>query len=145
MGGGRWFFVKKFEKKEVKHETLLMWNGVKSFWGKPFDFCHVHFFLGQSLFRPCFWKNREEAYFFPISEGEGGGHSWPEYLPTVRITDGVIWYNTIKIFCLRFKYNDVLLYFVNYDSLHAKLNSHYKAWSCTKKKHKKIKAYRKSV
>ena len=31
------------------------------------------------------------------------------------------------------------------DSLHARLNSHFKAWSYKKKKHKKITAYRKSV
>ena len=31
------------------------------------------------------------------------------------------------------------------DSLHARLNSYYEAWSYKKKKHKKIKAYRKSV
>ena len=31
------------------------------------------------------------------------------------------------------------------DSLHGRLNSHYEAWSSKKKKHKKIKAYRKSV
>ena len=30
--------------------------------------------------------------------------------------------------------------FFNWDSLHARLNSHYKAWSYKKKKHKKIKA-----
>ena len=35
--------------------------------------------------------------------------------------------------------------FFNWDSLHARLNSHYKAWSYKKKKHKKIKAYRMSV
>ena len=33
----------------------------------------------------------------------------------------------------------------NWDLLHAKLNSHYKAWSYKKKKHKKIKAYKKSL
>ena len=33
----------------------------------------------------------------------------------------------------------------NWDSLHARLNSHYKAWSYKKKKLKKIKVYRKSV
>ena len=33
----------------------------------------------------------------------------------------------------------------NWDSLHAKLNRHYKAWSYKEKKHKKIKAYRKSL
>ena len=33
----------------------------------------------------------------------------------------------------------------NWDSFHARLNSHYKAWSYRKKKHKKIKAWRKSV
>ena len=37
------------------------------------------------------------------------------------------------------------LFFFYWDSLHANLNSHYKAWSYKKKKHKKIKAYKKSV
>ena len=35
--------------------------------------------------------------------------------------------------------------FFNWDSLHVRLNSHCKAWSYKKKKHKKIKAYRKSL
>ena len=35
--------------------------------------------------------------------------------------------------------------FLNWDSLHARLNSYYEAWSYKKKKHKKITAYRKSV
>ena len=35
--------------------------------------------------------------------------------------------------------------FFNWDSLHVRLNSHYEAWSYKKKKHKKIKAYRKSA
>ena len=38
-----------------------------------------------------------------------------------------------------------VIVFFNWDLLHARLNSHYKAWSYKKKKHKKIKAYRKSV
>ena len=33
----------------------------------------------------------------------------------------------------------------NWDSLHARLHCHYKAWSHKKKKYKKIKAYRKSL
>ena len=37
----------------------------------------------------------------------------------------------------------VFLYFFNWDSLHVRLNSHCKAWSYRKKKHKNIKAYRK--
>ena len=36
-------------------------------------------------------------------------------------------------------------FFQNWNSLHARLNSHYQAWSYKKKKHKKIKAYTKSV
>ena len=36
-------------------------------------------------------------------------------------------------------------FFFNWDSLHVKLNSYYGAWSYKKKKHKKIRAYRKSV
>ena len=35
--------------------------------------------------------------------------------------------------------------FFNWDSLHARLNSHYEASSYKKNKYKKIKAYRKSV
>ena len=35
--------------------------------------------------------------------------------------------------------------FFNWISLHARLNSHYEAWSYKKKKHKKIKACRKFV
>ena len=35
------------------------------------------------------------------------------------------------------------IYIFNFDLLHARLNSHYKAWSYKKKKHKKIKGYRK--
>ena len=41
--------------------------------------------------------------------------------------------------------NVVFLFFFNWDSLRARLNSHYKAWSYKKKEHKKIKAYRKSI
>ena len=40
---------------------------------------------------------------------------------------------------------NVNLSFFNYDSLHARLNSHYEARSYKKKKHKKITAYNKSV
>ena len=36
-------------------------------------------------------------------------------------------------------------FFQNWDSLHASLNSHYKAWSYKKKEQKQIEAYRKSV
>ena len=32
-----------------------------------------------------------------------------------------------------------------WNSFHARLNHHYNAWICKKKKYKKIKAYRKSV
>ena len=35
--------------------------------------------------------------------------------------------------------------FFYWNSFHARLNSHYKAWSYKKKKHKKTKAHRKSV
>ena len=39
----------------------------------------------------------------------------------------------------------LFLFFFNWDSLHARLNSQYKAWSYKKKKQIKIKAYRKSL
>ena len=38
-----------------------------------------------------------------------------------------------------------IIIFFNWDSPHQRLNSHYKAWSYKKKKHKKITSYRKSV
>ena len=38
-----------------------------------------------------------------------------------------------------------LFLFLNWDSLHARLNSHYEAWSYKKMKRKKVKAYRKYV
>ena len=43
------------------------------------------------------------------------------------------------------KYIKKGVFFFNSDLLHAKLNSHYETWSYKKKKHKKCKAYRKSV
>ena len=36
-------------------------------------------------------------------------------------------------------------FFYYWDSIHARLNNHYEAWSYKKKEHKKIKAYQKSV
>ena len=42
-------------------------------------------------------------------------------------------------------FHDTVLFFLNWDSLHARLNSHYRAWNYKKKRHKKIKAYRKSL
>ena len=38
-----------------------------------------------------------------------------------------------------------MTFFFNWYSLHARLNSHYEAWSYKKKKYKKVKAYMKSV
>ena len=38
-----------------------------------------------------------------------------------------------------------MVFFFNWYSLHAGLNSHYEAWSYKKRKHKKVKAYRKSI
>ena len=34
--------------------------------------------------------------------------------------------------------HDIIVFFLNWDSFHAKLNSHYKKWSYKKKKYKKI-------
>ena len=36
-------------------------------------------------------------------------------------------------------------FFLIWNLLHARLNSHYEAWSYKKRKHKKVKAYRKSI
>ena len=45
---------------------------------------------------------------------------------------------TLYIWC-------IMLFFLNWYSLHARLNSHYYAWSYKKEKHKEIKGYRKYV
>ena len=38
-----------------------------------------------------------------------------------------------------------IVFFFNWDSLHARLNRHYKAWRHKKKKHQNMKVYRKSL
>ena len=43
------------------------------------------------------------------------------------------------------RYRLIPFFYFYWDPLHARLNSHYKAWSYKKKKLKKIKVYRKSV
>ena len=47
--------------------------------------------------------------------------------------------------CLKRVQNTGPVVFLKWDSLHTVLNSHYIAWSYKKKKHKKIKGYRKSL
>ena len=44
-----------------------------------------------------------------------------------------------------FKTENLKPFLKNWNSLLARLSSHYEVWSYKKKKHKKIKAYRKSV
>ena len=67
IGWGEMIFCQKFGKRGVKHETFLMWNRVKSFWGKPSDFCLVNFWGGQSLF--LLFLKKQAAYFFPPPSG----------------------------------------------------------------------------
>ena len=57
------FYFRKISSHHHCHHFHLnikhFWRGIGwSFWGKPFDFCHVNFLLGQSS-----GKNREAAYF----------------------------------------------------------------------------------
>ena len=44
-----------------------------------------------------------------------------------------------------FFFSELSFFLKNWHSLHVRLNTHYEAWSYKKKKHKKVKAYRKSV
>ena len=48
-----------------------------------------------------------------------------------------------KTLCMPKKHMKII--FFNWYSLHARLSSHYEAWSYKKRKHKKVKAYRKSI
>ena len=50
----------------------------------------------------------------------------------------------LHFFKIRYRFL-FMLFFFGLDSLHARLNSHYKAWSYKKNKHQKIKAYIKSL
>ena len=43
------------------------------------------------------------------------------------------------------KTSSSFFFFFNWYSLHASLSSHYEAWSYKKRKHKKVKVYRKSI
>ena len=47
--------------------------------------------------------------------------------------------------CSKFFFFFFFFFFFNWYSLHARLNSHYEAWSYKKRKHKKVKAYRKPI
>ena len=76
---------------------------------------------------------------------------------------GLAWFNfkssgmsrTAKVFCKMvliylifsnsFLKNDTVVVVFNWDSLHARPISHYKAWSYENNEHKKIKAYKKSL
>ena len=49
-------------------------------------------------------------------------------------------YQSVDCFAFELSY-----FFMNWDSIYARLNRHYKAWNYEKKKYKKIKAYRKSL
>ena len=40
---------------------------------------------------------------------------------------------------------EIILFLFNWYSLHARLNSYYEEWSYKKRKHKNVKAYRKSI
>ena len=54
-------------------------------------------------------------------------------------------YMYLYMYTYVFWFNPPFSVFFNWDSLHTRLNCHYNDWSYKKKKHKKIKAYRKSV
>ena len=84
-------------------------------------------------------------------------NAWNEQAPVFERS--LLWHELFELFLINtemgriciestnyasLKGNYKVLFF-NWDSLHARLNSPYKAWCYKKKKHKKIKAYRKSL
>ena len=83
----------------------------------------------------------------------------PRYLNILQGSNHVLCYLLLLVLILlsaawgsaMFSFNGVVVFqgigssFFNMDSLHARMNSHYKAWGYKKKKQKKIKAYRKSL
>ena len=71
IGRGRWLFVKNLEREEVNIKHCWCGIGWRGFGENPL-ISDMSIFLGQSLFLPCFWKNRKVAYSFPpMGSGEG--------------------------------------------------------------------------
>ena len=56
----------------------------------------------------------------------------------------IIFKSDEKYICLEYL-RDCTFFFINWDSLPARQSSHYEAWSCKKKRHKRIKTCKKSV
>ena len=54
-------------------------------------------------------------------------------------------YNSAKMVVEILHFLSYYYYFFNWDSLYARLNSHYEAWSYNKRSIKKITGYRKSI
>ena len=78
-------FCQKVGKRGVKHETFLMWNGIKSFQGKPFHFCHVNFFLVKAYFIPAFEKTGKQLISPPLPPTPRGGGALVENTALTRI------------------------------------------------------------
>ena len=89
------------------------------------------------------YKFSQQHFFFrwtkSVTQCESSCIVTPRYL-TWNV-GSIFWPLMQKLWCFVIA---VFLFFY-WDSLHARLNSHYKARSYKKKKHKNMKAYRKSV
>ena len=57
----------------------------------------------------------------------------------------MIFLKLVSTIFIKFLFFHQMISFFNWDSVHAKLNSHYEAWNYKKKSTKKITGYRKSV
>ena len=119
-------------------------------------FCKVNFRLwkiSRNGDRISISKFPKQLYFsasyFPIShETLDQNIYWPYYGIIIESSKFLSkcpcsWFGLLGLFFPAGCPNETQCF--NWDSLHARLSSHCKASSCKKKKHKKIKAYRKSL
>ena len=85
------------------------------------------------------WKNQ---FFDKLTTGGPGicdpNKSWAQHDQSLKLGSNLKYLNIDQLLLSFF-------FFFNWDSLHARLNSHYEAWSYKKRSTKKITGYRKSV
>ena len=123
LTGGPWF-----------RNSSKGWGEVKSpHWGGNQKCCWRDFFIG--------WWVPEEDWFWWFEPFSKLKPAFCEQWVSVKIKTSMT--------CVHKEYEVktkmVQENFFNWDSFYARLSSHYDAWSYKKKKHKKIRAHRKSV
>ena len=97
--------------------------------------CNLHWHNSTSFF-----NSMINIFIFTYADPETWDYYYFVDQPTWNNSHNCLYHKKLSCLCL----TDFFLFFLNWDSLHARLNCHYEAQNY-KKKHKKITAYRQSV